>query len=67
MHASCISLAVEVNFKEISYRVNETAGMVKLSLVVTGQFFTNVSATVECVEGNATGGFIGWVYIQWRL
>ena len=56
-HCLVYTLAVEVNFKESSYRVNESAGMVKVSLVITGQFFKNVSATVECVEGNATGGF----------
>ena len=50
------SVAVEVNFKESSYRVNESAGQVQVTLMVTGQFFKEVNATVEYVEGNV----IGW-------
>ena len=49
---------MEVNFKESSYRVNESAGQVKVTLEITGQFFKEVSATFECIEGNGTG----WLY-----
>ena len=49
------SVAVEVNFKESSYRVDESAGQVQVTLIVTGQFFIVIKVTVECVEGNATG------------
>ena len=54
-HYACTSVGVEVNFKESSYRVNESAGQVQVTLI-TGQFFIEfVNATVECMEGNATG------------
>ena len=54
-HHARTSVVVEVNFKESSYHVNESAGQVQVTLMVTGQFFKEVNATVECVEGNATG------------
>nr|WNS50027.1 Na-Ca exchanger/integrin-beta4-like protein [Halisarca dujardinii] len=45
---------VTVNFNQSEYVVNESARQVMVSLEITGQFFKNVSVTIECIDGNAT-------------
>ena len=49
------SLVVEVNFKELNYSVNESAGEVNISLRITGQFFIPLHAVIEVSDGTATG------------
>ena len=46
---------VEVNFKELSYSVTESAGQVSVSLNITGQFFIPLYAVIEVSDGTATG------------
>ena len=54
----CVLSAVEVNFNESSYVVNESDGQVSISLRIDGKFFVPVWAVVEISDGTATGGLL---------